>query len=60
MTSQPLLHERLTWLLEKEESAVRAFLTEAIVMAQDPRISAEGLVVKLQRKLPDQWEDHED
>jgi hypothetical protein len=60
MGSESLLHERLILLLEEEDPAIRDFLSEAIIMAQDPRISAEGLVVKLQRKLPDQWEDHED
>ncbi len=59
MESQPL-HERLASLLAEEEPAVRAFLTKAITLAQDPRLSAEGLTVKLQRELPDRWEDHED
>jgi hypothetical protein len=60
MESQQPLHERLILLLEEEEPAVRAFLTEAITLAQDSRVSAEGLTVKLQRKLPDQWDSHED
>jgi len=45
------IHDRLVELLEAEEPDVRRFLGRALVLAQNPRLSAEGLASKLQREL---------
>ncbi len=60
MAPEHSVDQRLAQLLRDEDPAVRDLLNEAILMARDPYVSAESLVNKLERKLPEQWVQHED